>query len=303
MPIYDQTFRHYEGPRNTHLAWWAVAVQTLRPMLKNKFVWLVGAGNLIPVIFISVAFFGLSQVDQLGFKHDLSQMLKQSRLPLDTKMENFPTLLWIFLRWVFPAAWLLALVGAGCISMDKKNNALPLYFSRPLRLSDYIWGKIVGLAILPFSVAAASLLIIYVQAAAYFFEPARAAAHLVTLLSALLCVFLSCLLVAVAMAAISAVTPNPRVAGISYFGFWLGTQAIVQPLARMTGKEILWAFVPMRSLEKVWEILLGANSDMIPRHMRMGVVPPWAATVGIVGWLVLFFWILRRNLRIVEVVK
>ena len=36
---------------------------------------------------------------------------------------------------------LLAIIGAGLIATDRRENGLSLYFSRPLGLLDYIGGK------------------------------------------------------------------------------------------------------------------------------------------------------------------
>ena len=43
------------------------------------------------------------------------------------------------------ATFLAALIGPGLIAPDLANNALPLYFSRPLTRSDYTWARLIVL--------------------------------------------------------------------------------------------------------------------------------------------------------------
>ena len=50
MPIYEQSFRHYDGPRTTRRMWWPVAWQTMRPMLKPKPLWLFASLGLLSVL-------------------------------------------------------------------------------------------------------------------------------------------------------------------------------------------------------------------------------------------------------------
>ena len=47
MPIYDQTFRRYEGPRRVRALWLPVAWQTLRRVLRTRLTYLAIAGAAI----------------------------------------------------------------------------------------------------------------------------------------------------------------------------------------------------------------------------------------------------------------
>jgi len=133
MPIHDQGYRHWEGTLKSHtFRWWVIAREELRIILRRKLFLLfimapaiihfLGRGVYVYLVNV-VNIRGLAQVNAKFFHDFLS-------------MQTF----FILLICVFG--------GSGLIAKDLKNNALQMYFSKPLKRVDYLVGKLVTIMIL-----------------------------------------------------------------------------------------------------------------------------------------------------------
>ncbi|MBX7245995.1 MAG: ABC transporter permease [Candidatus Sumerlaeaceae bacterium] len=305
MPIYDQTFRHYEGPRSFAALWWPVARNTMQPIYKSKLARFLIGGILLPVLAVSVMFFVTAKIkDVAPDRIEQAQEIAQaSQVPLFGKKYNINTLLFDFLRGESAVIWLLIMAGSACIASDRRNTALPLYFSRPLTMKDYIIGKVLGLAIVPVAGLSLAVIIIYVQFTAYFCTLQEGLTQLPLVFIALFVILLVCLLSALSMAAFSSMTNNPRVASIIYIAFWLLSTMLGPMLAGAFRKPNWAALSPAASMTEVMITLMHPNR-LSSRYAREILSVPWQlAAPALAGWLLVFLWIIRRNLRVVEVVK
>lgn len=148
MPIFDQGYQHWTGPLSGHAArWLAVARHGVRATLKNRIV----RGSLflawLPAVALvtALALWGLLEQRSetvLGF---LSRILPTEMVG---KPQDFRAAVWaiafsfFFKAELFGAMFLVLIVGPSLVSRDLRFNALPLYFSRPLRRIDYFAGKL-----------------------------------------------------------------------------------------------------------------------------------------------------------------
>ncbi|MCX7717992.1 MAG: hypothetical protein N2111_06265, partial [Candidatus Sumerlaeaceae bacterium] len=264
MPIYDQTFRHYDGPRQFRALWWPIAKQTVRPLLKTRFTWALLICILGILIFISIGLFSLAKLRDLDPRTtaDMARVVG-TVVPIGSDLK-LNTLFHAFAEWTGMLQWLLVLLAQGTISADKKHNALPLYFSRPLTGRDYIIGKVLGLALLPATAVLAGTFLIFVQAAAYVPNSfTYAASQLPALLIACSVATFRIFVVAMTMAAFSSVTSNSRTAGVFYIGFWLITKMVGDSLWMSTGDPVFGALSPSNSLMMLSIALLGVNWDLL----------------------------------------
>lgn len=136
MPVYERGYTHWEpSNRRAHPAWWVIAKRGIAQPFKSRWMFVLVMAAWVPAIIKAVMIWvklkagdlvdafsgGWSSIDPQGFLVYLEQQ-----------------------RWsVFV---ILAVVGAGLIAADRRDNGLSLYFSRPLGLKSYIGGK--GLVIL-----------------------------------------------------------------------------------------------------------------------------------------------------------
>jgi hypothetical protein len=306
VPIYDQTFRRYEGARSTRALWWPIARMTFKPALKNKLTWVLLVGMLLGLVALSIGFFAAAKVEELapGQANEAMRTARMQKIPLFGRDVNLGTLFHVCLGPVFPLMGLLLLAtGGGSISSDLRNSALPLYFSRPLRPWQYLFGKILGLTILPFSALSISLLIVFVQFVAYFRTTRDLITDLPVFLAALLQVLLISLMLAIAMAAFSSATKNARTAGVLFFGFFIATTAFGVALAGTTRMPELRVLAPRFALQTVSRALLHPNFSQFGDNIDVTGIRLKFALCALVFYTTCFLVLLRRNLRVVEVVK
>ena len=150
MPIFDQGYQHWSGQLSGNAwRWLAVTRQGIRSGMKSRILRYVLFASWVPalaLVFV-LCFWGL-----LERKSSLATTFIQFMSFLEPGMVADPVHyrvdVWrlaysIFLRvelWF--SMILILLVGPNLISQDLRFNALPLYFSRPLRRIDYFLGKL-----------------------------------------------------------------------------------------------------------------------------------------------------------------
>jgi ABC-2 type transport system permease protein len=151
MPIFDQGYQHWSGELAGHgWRWLAITRHGVRIGMKNRLLRIALLIAWLPAIVL--AFF-LCVWGLLEQKSELVQPL----VPLLTDMigpeivnnpKAYRVEVWTLAYDYFLLTELrfsmlvILLVGPGLISRDLRFNALPLYFSRPLRRIDYFLGKL-----------------------------------------------------------------------------------------------------------------------------------------------------------------
>jgi ABC-2 type transport system permease protein len=150
MPIFDQGYQHWSG-RLTGGTWrWlAITRHGVRAGMKNRLLRLLLIVSWIPalVLVVMLCLWGLLErrsaailpmMQFFSFLHP--QILadpRHFRVEIWTICYDFFLLTELRFSMV-----LVLLVGPTLISQDLRFNALPLYFSRPLRRIDYFLGKL-----------------------------------------------------------------------------------------------------------------------------------------------------------------
>jgi ABC-2 type transport system permease protein len=148
MPIFDQGYQHWKGPLSSHAwRWLAVARHGVRAQLKSRIVRLLLLAAWLPAIALIVvlALWGLLEQRVESVLGLLGRLLPQGMV---TDPQQYRTAVWtvsyafFFQTELFLSLFLVMGVGPNLISRDLRFNALPLYFSRPLRRADYFCGKL-----------------------------------------------------------------------------------------------------------------------------------------------------------------
>jgi len=161
MPIFDQGYQHWQGPLTAfRWRWLTVARHGIRATLKSRIVKLGVLGAWLPALALVVVLALWGLLEQQA--NSITQFVSNSGLPKEmiSKPQDFRSAVWtIFYSYFFKAelAWTILLVlavGPSLISRDLRFNALPLYFSRPIRRIDYFLGK---LGVIGFFIAATTI--------------------------------------------------------------------------------------------------------------------------------------------------
>jgi len=151
MPIFDQGYQHWSGELTGHgWRWLAITRHGVRIGMKNRLLRIALLIAWLPAVVL--AFF-LCVWGLLEQKSDLVQPLVPFLMsmigpeivndPKAYRVEVWTLAYDYFLLTELRFSMLvILLVGPGLISRDLRFNALPLYFSRPLRRIDYFLGKL-----------------------------------------------------------------------------------------------------------------------------------------------------------------
>jgi ABC-2 type transport system permease protein len=150
MPIFDQGYQHWSGELTGHSwRWLAIAKHGVRVGMKNRVLRVVLLLSWLPagVLVFALCVWGLHEQQSplvtplLSFltflDPDILENPKHFRVEIWTICYDYFLLTELRFSMI-----LILLVGPGLISQDLRFNALPLYFSRPLRRIDYILGKL-----------------------------------------------------------------------------------------------------------------------------------------------------------------
>ena len=149
MPIFDQGYQHWQGTLGGHgWRWLAITRHGVRVGMKNRFIRRILLTAWIPALTLAavVCLWGMVE-DPTSVPAQFVRSFDSLR-ELAEKPQQFRAAAWTlafhgFLRVeVYFALVLVLLVGPGLISEDLRFNALPLYFSRPIRRIDYFLGKL-----------------------------------------------------------------------------------------------------------------------------------------------------------------
>lgn len=131
MPVYDRGYTHWEpSGRGANPAWWVIARRGITQPLKKRWLLVLLLAAWVPAIVKAVTIY-------LKLKAgDIADLLGGGWTSID------PSGFLAFMEGQrFFVFVLLAIVGAGLVATDRRDNGLSLYFSRPLGLTSYIGGK------------------------------------------------------------------------------------------------------------------------------------------------------------------
>src|SRR5262249_2690138 len=144
----------------------------------------------------------------------------------------------------FFAMIVVLLVGPNLISQDLRFNAIPLYFSRPLRRIDYFMGKLGVIGVYLFAVAVLPALIAYALGVGFSLDVRVIGDTGRVLLAALGYGLLIVVSAGTLMLALSSLSRNSRYLS----GFWIGVWFISGALAGVLYEVRTEAAVPRRAL-------------------------------------------------------
>jgi len=153
MPILDQGYQHWTGTLSGHAwRWLAITRHGVRIGMKGRFLRIAIMVSWLPAIILALALSMWGFVERKSaYVMPVVDFLVEAGL-LDRRVAADPIYyrvdVWticydnFFVTELWLSMILIAMVGPSLISQDLRFNALPLYFSRPLRRIDYFVGKL-----------------------------------------------------------------------------------------------------------------------------------------------------------------
>src|SRR5438105_8821491 len=170
MPIFDQGYQHWEGKLSGHAwRWLTITRQGARAQFKNRWVRGVMILAWIPALILAVFMILWGLLEQKANAAFLETLVHMFDLPaaIQTAPKDYRGPVWtvayeyFFRVELYISMGLVLLVGPGLISRDLRFNAMPLYFSKPLRRFDYFVGKLAVIGVCLGAVVVVPALIAY----------------------------------------------------------------------------------------------------------------------------------------------
>ena len=278
MPIHDQSYRRYAGPRNEPgSAWLVIAAAGIRTLLGRKLF-----------LAVMLAAWGQFFVRAVMFYLSANFPTMNVLAPSVETFRQFFDMQEIFVLFV------TVYVGSGLIANDRRSNALQIYLSKPLSRAEYVAGK---LGVLAFFL----LLVTLVPALALLMLEVMFSASLAFLLDNLfllpaitLYALMEVSLASFTMLALSSLSTSARYTAMLYAGVLFFTATVFAILRGATASSML-AWLSLRAnVEQIGDVIF----RLPPRFES-----PWALSVLVVALLIgLSALVLDRRVRGVEVV-
>lgn len=284
MPIYEETYASWHGQLKTRPRTWWIIARTGARLLWKKWMLILLLFGTIPFLISAARIYIMSR---FGDQANVSQALQGLGLKIDPKFfvdfingQNFILML------------ILILAGAGLVVNDRRFNALPIYFSKPVSFWDYVIGKllIVGfygslITLIP------GLLLFLIQVLLatdttflqqYFWIP----------LSLIGFVLIKLVVLGGFMLTLSSMAKSTRTAAILFFGLLSFSEILRAILSRIPETGI---FSLNADLGQVGAGLFGLN---LPYGFSI-----WLAVSTLAAVILLCYVILRNRVKSTEVVK
>ena len=261
MPIYEQTYRTFDGEVQRHFRWWPIVHQELRILFTYR--------SFVVLIILGMALFFLRVMQIVVY----DTIVNNPNSPLAAVVQNL-TLMEVnsqmffdFIRMQAPIVFLLCIyAGSGMICDDFKNNLMEVYFSKPLSWIDYVLGKSMTLMLLGFGMTLVPALILVLLH--NILDPGLDTLRATYALPWDIVVF-SCVLVvpiAFGILASSTLFGSQRFAGIAVFIVVFGDVAIAGLLADLLHNRNAFIVGIPFAINRLGEALFSVNRTVYDSH-------------------------------------
>ncbi len=228
MPIMDQGYQHWTGRLAGHRwRWLAVARQGIRVSMRTRYVRYVLFAAWAPALTLSclLAMWGLLERKSSLVSTFVSFMAFMNpgvvAAPLHYRVDVWRLAYGYFMHVeLYFSMVVILLIGPNLISQDLRVNALPLYFSRPLRRSDYFLGKLGVIVFFLAMVMIAPAIVAYILGLLFSLDITIIPQTIGILLAAIVYGAVIALCAGTLMLALSALTRNSRYVALLWLGVW-----------------------------------------------------------------------------------
>jgi ABC-2 type transport system permease protein len=231
MPIFDQGYQHWNGELSGHgWRWWAITRHGVRVGLKNRFLRYVLFAAWTPALALAtiLSLWGLLErksetiMQFLGFL--ASSMITD---PLKYRVDVWRVTYGYFMQVeLYLSMVLILMVGPSLISMDLRFNALPLYFSRPMRRIDYFLGKLGVIVVFLGMVTVGPAIVAYILGLLFSLDITIIRDTFGTLLRSVAFGLIIAVSGGLLVLALSTLSRNSRNVALMWLGLWFLTKAI-----------------------------------------------------------------------------
>ncbi|MBN2029603.1 hypothetical protein JW824_05105 [bacterium] len=282
MPIYEETYTSWEGHlKSRPRTWWVIARTGVRLLWKKWMIVLLLFGT-IPFLVRVVQIYLMSR---FGNQASIAQALQG--LKIDPEF---------FINFINGQNFLLMLVlilaGAGLVVNDRRFNALPIYFSKPVNFWDYTIGKLLIVAFYGSLITLIPGLLLFLIQVLLTTDATFLQQYLWIPASLIGFVFIKLVVLGGFILTLSSISKSTRTTAILFF-------------ALLTFPEIFRAI--LSQVPETGIISLNADLGQIGAFL-FGLELPYAFSIWLTlctmaGVIILCYFVLRKKIRSTEVVK
>ncbi len=284
MPVYDRGYTHWEPSGNRAWpAWWVIARRGIAEPLKRRWLLVLLLMGFVPAIVkAGIIYFKLKA-------GEIADLLSGGWTSIEP--EGFLSFIegQRFFVFVF-----LAIIGAGLIANDRRDNGLSLYFSRPLGLKSYVGGKAL---IVTFYYCIVTLFPVYALCLfAYLIAPEATGLDLLLLTPLRTTVY--CVLSGASISLVLLAFSSLGKRSIFVMVWWTilvsGTETITA-IAKGLGSKPVQAVNFLGNYHNAGSLIFSS-----PPRLD---ISPWISLLIVIAWTVIAILVLRNRIRPVEVVS
>lgn len=245
MPIFDQGYQHWTGELAGHAwRWLAITRHGLRVALSGWAIKIVLVAALLPALLLAfmLSLWGLLERSSeaitafLPFLGFLDKEILAGPRPYRIQIWTLSYSIFLGIELYF-AMFLILLVGPGLISQDLRYNALPMYFSRPLRRIDYLAGKLGIIVALLGVVIIVPSIVAYVLGLMFSLDVTILRDTFRIIVAAVLYGLLIAVSAGMLILALSSLSRNSRYVALMWVGIWIVTGAVSTVLTLVNEEE------------------------------------------------------------------
>jgi len=265
MPIFDQGYQHWQGTLSGHaLRWLPITLQGVRQQTsRRRTKWLVAVA-FVPALALAavLVFWGLFE-QQSTLLRPLAFLVQGLPEEVRSGPKAYRSAVWTMAFHVFFgvetffAMILVLAVGPDLVSQDLRFNAMPLYFSRPLRRVDYFVGKLGVIAFFLAAVAVAPAVAAYALGVAFSLDLGVVRDTWRLLAGSLAFGAVVVASAGTLMLAVSSLSKNSRLVGATWVGLWIVSNVTASVLEQTVHKEWCSVVSYTANLDRVREVLMG----------------------------------------------
>jgi ABC-2 type transport system permease protein len=268
MPIFDQGYKHWNG-RLSPVAWrWlTITRHGVRSQLKKRLTKMLLATAMVPALALAAAMVLWALFEQkASLLEPLMELLQGLPEEIKADPSSFRVPVWslaffgFFQIQLFFSMLLVMLTGPDLISQDLRFNAIPLYFSRPLRRIDYFLGKLGVIAFFLGAVAVVPAVVAYSLGICFSFNLSVVRDTWSLLAGSLVFGIFIVISAGTFMLAISSLSRNSRYVGAIWMGMWIVTNALGGILSESLSSRSWAAISYTGNLTRLSMVLLDVKS-------------------------------------------
>lgn len=250
MPIFDQGYQHWNGKLSGHAwRWLAITRHGVRIGLKGKILRIVLFLSMGPALALAgvLCLWGLLE-NKSKMVDPVLQFMAFSNPqvladPRQYRLEVWTLCFHYFLVTELRFSMILVLlVGPSLISQDLRFNALPLYFSRPLRRIDYFLGKLGVVGFFLAMVTIVPSIIAYILGVFFSMDFAIVAQTFRLLVASVVYGAIITLSAGLLILALSSLSRNSRYVALFWIGLWLISGITAAALQGINHEEQMRAY-------------------------------------------------------------